>query len=190
MEIVAILGSPRKFANSTILAEEAIAAVDPKGLSVKKFVVNDLKAIGCQACYSCKGKMDRCAIKDDLTGALSAAASADFLVLASPVFIGDISAQAKIFVDRTFSWMKPDFYNFPVAGRVGPGKKFFFVQTQGNPDASTYKRVFNDYLSYFKWLGFKADGIVATDLNALEAVKSRSELLSEVRAKALALWKS
>ncbi|MDR0549072.1 MAG: flavodoxin family protein [Deltaproteobacteria bacterium] len=188
MDVVAIFGSPRDPANSTLLAEEVIKAVKSKeGGEVKRFVLNNLKIRGCQGCNSCKGKTDYCVVKDDLSAVLSASAAADLIVLATPVYMGDVTAQTKIFLDRTFSWLKPDFHDLEVAGRVGPGRKAFLVFTQGNPDASAYRDRFEAYVQFFRWLGFKAEGSLATDLNDPAAALKRPELLAEFKDAALRL---
>ncbi|MDR2421873.1 MAG: flavodoxin family protein [Deltaproteobacteria bacterium] len=184
MNVVAISASPRQGSNSNVLIDEAIKALGVAESDAKKYVINDLQAIGCQACYSCKTKTEYCVVKDEMAPVLSAVASADFVVFASPVYIGDLTAQAKIFIDRSFSWLKPDFRDLEMAGRLAPGKKLLFLVTQGDPDLGTYEMVVTRYLEYFRWLGFKAGAVHGADLNQKEAAKSRLELLAEVRAKA------
>jgi len=44
---------------------------------------------------ACKTKLDNCALEDDLTEVLDAVRETDVLVLASPVYYGDLSSQLK-----------------------------------------------------------------------------------------------
>ncbi|MDR1871575.1 MAG: flavodoxin family protein [Deltaproteobacteria bacterium] len=183
MTVVAVLGSPSMTSNSSKLAEIAIDVIDPTGTESKRFVVNELRALGCQSCYTCKTKSEFCVLTDDLSLVLSTAAAADFLIVTAPVYIGSVSAQAKIFIDRTFSWMKPDFKTSAIAGRLSPGKKCLFIMTQGNPDPAVYQGVYESFLAYFSWLGFKTAGVLASGLEAADVTLGRLDLVKEVEEK-------
>jgi multimeric flavodoxin WrbA len=58
----------------------------------------------------------------------------DLVVIATPVYYGDISAQTKAFIDRTFSFVKPDFHEIPNPVRFAPGKKMVWIITQESPE--------------------------------------------------------
>jgi multimeric flavodoxin WrbA len=162
MKTVLIVGSPRVSSDSSKIAEKAISAIGSSGNEVKRYVINDIKARGCQACYSCKGKTETCVIKDDLAQSLAACQEADYIIVTSPVYIGEITAQLKIWIDRTFAWYKPDFITSSNPSRLQPGKKLLFVLTQGNPDPATYQaNIVDRYLSYFKTHGMKTEALVA-----------------------------
>ncbi|MDR1312787.1 MAG: flavodoxin family protein [Deltaproteobacteria bacterium] len=156
--VVTILGSPRTNSDSSRLADALAASLTGGAGASARHVLNGLKhARGCQACQSCKGKTDSCVVKDDLAPVLGTAAAADVVIIASPVYIGEITAQLKLFVDRTYSWFLPDFHTNPSPGRLPKGKKLVLIFTQGNPDAGTYTRVFEAYKGYFAHQGFKAE---------------------------------
>ena len=76
------------------------------------------------------------------------------LVMTSPIYFGQISGQLKCFIDRTFSFLVPDFLNADNPSRLAPGKKCAFVLTQGQPDASVYD-VGPAYQGFFKWFGYE-----------------------------------
>jgi multimeric flavodoxin WrbA len=109
MKIAIILGSPSQESNSAKIANKAAEALPGKDKEIRKFEINSISAKGCQACYSCKGRTETCVVLDDILKALSACQAADWVILASPVYIGDVTGQLKLFVDRTFSWYVPDF---------------------------------------------------------------------------------
>jgi multimeric flavodoxin WrbA len=156
VNVVTVLGSPRQESDSARLADAVAASLTGgKGASSRHFL-NDLKHVrGCQACQSCKGKTDACVVKDDLAPVLAAAAASDFLILTSPVYIGEVTAQIKPFIDRSYSWYLPDFHTNPNPGRLPAGKKLLFIFTQGNPDESVYTRVLEAYKGFYSNLGFK-----------------------------------
>jgi multimeric flavodoxin WrbA len=154
MKIVSVLGSPRKNANSSMIANRFCATAQEFGAEVETFVLNDLEFRGCQGCMLCKTKLDRCALQDDLTEVLEAIRETDVLVLASPVYYWDVSGQLKCFLDRTFSYLVPDFYANPVKSRLVPGKKLVLVLVQANPDETMFANIFPKFDYFFRSYGF------------------------------------
>jgi multimeric flavodoxin WrbA len=157
MNIVCLLGSPRPQGNSAIVAKRFCDTAEGLGSEVKTFALNKLKYRGCQACMTCKTRLDRCVLKDDLSDVLEAVRESDILVIASPTYYGDLSSQLKAFIDRTFSFLVPDYQTNPNPCRINPGKKLVFIQTQAEPDENAFSDVFPRYEAFFKWYGF--DGI-------------------------------
>jgi multimeric flavodoxin WrbA len=154
MKIVCLLGSPRVNGNSAAVAKRFCSAAEKYSAEVKTFVLNDLDYRGCQGCMACKTKLDRCVLEDDLTEVLDAVRDTDVLVLASPVYFWDISSQLKTFIDRTFSYLVPDFITNPVKSRLAPGKKLVFILAQNNPDPSSFTSIFPKFDYFFKAYGF------------------------------------
>ncbi len=179
MKIAAVLGSPRK-GNSSALAERFLAMAEKGGASTRSFFLKDLNYKGCQACFACKAGSGHCALNDELTPVLEAVREADVVVLATPVFFGDITSQLKSFFDRTFSFYTPDFKTSSNPSRLAPGKKLVFIQTQANPDESSFNDIFPRYDRFFKSFGFAetclilGSGIMGPD----DALK-RSDLLKQ-----------
>ena len=153
MKIVTLLGSPRSTGNSSTIAKHLAEAAVKLGAQTSIYELNRLSYRGCQGCYACKKSLDCCGQKDDLTEVLAAVQEADALVLATPVYYGDITAQLKGFVDRTFSYLKPDYLTNPEPSRLGP-KKLVFVLTQGHPDEALFADIFPRYQTFLKWMGF------------------------------------
>ncbi|MCE5243449.1 MAG: flavodoxin family protein [Desulfobacteraceae bacterium] len=163
MRIVCLLGSPRPHSNSKAIAERFCKTAAEAGAVVETFALNKLQYRGCQACLACKKKLDRCALQDDLSPVLDAAAAADVLVLATPVYFGEISTQLKGFIDRTFSYLKPDYDTNPVMSRLAPGKKLVFIQSQADPDAQRHADIFPNYDYFFKWYGFSESHLILAE---------------------------
>jgi multimeric flavodoxin WrbA len=101
MKIVSLLGSPRTAGNSSTIANHVLKIAGELGAETRSFELNRLNYQGCQACYACKTKLDRCVLKDDLSEVLAAVSEADAAVLASPVYYGDITSQLKGFGETT-----------------------------------------------------------------------------------------
>ena len=153
MNIVTILGSPRSTGNSTAIARRFTETAEKLGAKARVFELNQLPCRGCQGCYACKKEADHCVLRDGLSDALSAVAKADIVVLSSPIYFGDITAQLKIFIDRCFSFLKPDYIGNPQPSRLSP-KKLVFVLTQGHPDENSFNDIYPRFSGFLKWLGF------------------------------------
>ena len=153
MKIVALLGSPRANKNSATIADHFTATAAQLGAQVRTYELNRLDYRGCQGCYACKTTHAHCVVQDDLTEVLEAVRAADLVLLASPVYYGDVTAQLKGFVDRTFCYLKPDYPTNPQPSRLDP-KKLVFVLVQGHPDAALFADIFPRYEMFLKWMGF------------------------------------
>ena len=154
MEVLILLGSPRPSGNSATLARRFGETAEKMGATVKAYHLNKLSYRGCQACMTCKGKLDHCVLKDDLTEVLDAVRTADILVMATPVYYGEVSSQMKGFIDRTFSYLAPDYRTNPAPSRLPAGKKLVFIQTQAQPDEKLFNDIFPRYRMFFSWYGF------------------------------------
>jgi multimeric flavodoxin WrbA len=109
---------------------------------------------------ACKTKLDRCILEDDLSEVLEAVMEADVLVMASPVYFGELSSQLKGFVDRTFSYLVPDFIVNPKKSRLAPGKTVIFILAQGNPDEQAFADIFPRYDYFYKGRGFDCSRLI------------------------------
>lgn len=159
MKIVTLLGSPRSKGNSTTLANRFASTAAGLGAETRSFELNRLSYRGCQGCYACKKNLDHCVLKDDLSEVLAAVQEADIVVLASPVYYGDITAQLKGFIDRSFSYLKPDYLTNAQPSRLDP-KKLVFILTQGHPDESLFADIYPRYEGFLKWMGFSATSLI------------------------------
>jgi len=152
MKIVSLLGSPRTKGGSSTIANHILKIAGELGAETRSFELNRLTYRGCQACYACKTKLDRCALKDDLSEVLAAVSEADAVVLASPVYYGDITSQLKGFIDRSYSYLVPDYITNPQPSRLTP-KKLVVVLTQGQPEETAFSDVFPRYEAFLRWQG-------------------------------------
>lgn len=150
MTVVALLGSPRPKGTSATLAGNFLAQAEKRGFKPVVHVLNSLTYRGCQGCFACKTSSESCVVKDDLTQVLSEVANADVLLLATPVYFGDPTAQLKGFIDRTFSFFAPDYRTSATPSRLPLGKKLVFIQTQGNPDETFFADIFPKYSAFLK----------------------------------------
>jgi multimeric flavodoxin WrbA len=180
MNIVCLYGSPRIKGNSAAIAKKFCETAIKRGAKVQSWVLNKLNFRGCQACYGCKDKSDKCVIKDDLTEVLDTVPNSDMLVLASPVYYGDVSAQLKAFIDRTYSFLVPDYVQATKIHRLEGDKTFVMILTQGSADKEAFKDIFPRYSTFFKWMGFeKSELIHACGIMEPSDLKSREDIFKQ-----------
>ena len=108
MRIVTINGSLRKNGNKAralSVLEQQLGADAEKWLGgcveVKSVSLSDLRLEPCRGCRSCfdRGE-DTCPCHDDLSIVAEAVREADAVVLASPVYVDDVSGSMKTLIDR------------------------------------------------------------------------------------------
>jgi multimeric flavodoxin WrbA len=178
MKVLCVHGSPRKNGNSATIAKKFLEVAKARGATVETYILNDLNFKPCQACYACKTTLERCALKDDLTPVLNALGECDLVVVATPVYYGDISAQAKAFIDRTFSFVKPNFHSRPDPVRFAPGKKMLWIITQESGE-EMHGDIFQRYAAMFQLAGFDTHLIRGTGVEEPGEVKNKLEIMAQ-----------
>lgn len=103
MKVVAFNGSPRPNGNTATLLKLALAELEKAGIETELVQVGSRPIHGCSACYKCKEKKDsRCIFEDDpVNEYIAKMVAADGILLGSPTYFADVSAQMKAFIDRT-----------------------------------------------------------------------------------------
>ena len=101
MKILAICGSPRGNKSQTkVLAREVLKAAQAQGADVDMTDLSEARIEFCHACEACHQKPG-CVIDDDANTILAKVLNADGLVLASPVYLNQVTAQLKAVLDRS-----------------------------------------------------------------------------------------
>lgn len=100
MFVLGLQGSPRKKGNSVYLLNRFLAECENKGARTQVIHMDGLDIQPCRELVVCE-KKGFCPIKDDMEPRIyGLIRKADVVVLASPVFFYNVSAQAKILIDR------------------------------------------------------------------------------------------
>lgn len=178
MKILALHGSPRYQGNSSQLLNAFLEEAQSLGASVDSYVLNSMRMKGCQACYMCRqpGQEKQCAMNDDMSVVLDDLFAANLVVLASPVYMWQMSAQAKLFVDRLMPVHKPDFTSWL------DGQQLLSIYTQGQPDVTRFASYFTYVNDMFGFLGFRTtEPLVFGGLRQAGDVQQHPEYLERVR---------
>ena len=86
------------------MCESFKKGAESRDVEVEIVNLYDINYSGCRSCFACKlrnGKnFGRCAYPDELSPLLEKITSADGLVLASPIYFGEVSGQMRSFIER------------------------------------------------------------------------------------------
>ncbi|RKY00528.1 MAG: flavodoxin family protein [Spirochaetes bacterium] len=99
MKVLGICGSPRKDANTEIALREALKIIEEQGIETELVTLAGKKIEFCNHCNACK--TGPCPIKDDVPEILEKMVSSDAIIIASPTYFGNVTAQLKALMDRT-----------------------------------------------------------------------------------------
>ena len=102
MKALAINGSPRKGGNTEILLRKVLEPLAAAGHKTDYVQVGGTRIRGCTACGACgRLKNKRCVIEDDIFNlAFAKMLEADAIVIGSPVYFADVTAETKALIDR------------------------------------------------------------------------------------------
>lgn len=157
MNIIGFIASPRKEGNTAWVVNKILEGAKEQGATTQSWYFSDLEIEPCRSCYGCKNGNRCCVINDDMQKLYNAIEHADALVLGSPVYMGQMSAQAKIFTDRLFARFSPRFSPYFIEENAG--KKLILVFTQGNPDSGMFQQYFDYTKKMFQLLEFDVKGV-------------------------------
>lgn len=101
-KIVAFNCSPRKDGNTAILLKAVLAEAAAAGHETELVQLAGRPLRGCTACRMCfKNKDRKCVLPDDgLNGYVQKMAAADGIIIGSPTYFADMTADAKALIDR------------------------------------------------------------------------------------------
>jgi len=145
MDALILNGSPRGSRGVTAKLLQSLAeGLAAGGASVTEFKVAEMHIAPCKACLSCMHKhRGVCAQKDDMEQIYERLKVSDLLVLGTPVYTDNMTAQIKAVMDRSVCSLQP-FLIKDRAGRIRHPRwwnmpaKFLLVATSGFPEAETF----------------------------------------------------
>lgn len=146
-KIVVFIGSPRKNGYSAKLLNKLLEGAKSVGAEIVTYDLNDDKVRGCQGCFYCRSH-EGCATQDALQPMYQDIKEADSIVTTFPLYFGNISGQAKIWLDRIYPFLGDGF-----SARC-PGKKIVTIYSQANPDPTFMQDAINSTNNLFKVYGW------------------------------------
>jgi multimeric flavodoxin WrbA len=103
MKVVAFSGSARKDGNTAIMVNIVFEELKKAGIKTELVQLAGQNLRGCIACYECfKRKDRRCAVTSDpMNEYIENMCKADGILLASPTYFADMSANMKALIERS-----------------------------------------------------------------------------------------
>jgi multimeric flavodoxin WrbA len=107
--VLGICGSPVRDGSTDLLVREVLRGAQSQGAATEYLFLNDIQIMPCQAC----GKSPEegyCFFHDGMDVVYEAFDRCDAIVVGSPIYFDSVSAQTKLFIDRTncFRAMTPE----------------------------------------------------------------------------------
>lgn len=141
MKVVGISGSPRKDGNTEILVKEALKPFYEKGWEVTKFFLSSKTINPCMGCETCN-ETGTCAIEgDDMELLLSEFENCDALIIGSPAYYRNVTAQLKALFDRSFVFKNRKLLAGKLGGAIAIGRG------EGGGQSLVLSIIHNYYLS-------------------------------------------
>lgn len=102
MKVIGISASPRQDGNTSIALRTVFEELEKHGIETELIQLEGKAIKGCRACTSCfKNKNNKCVIQDDIVNeCIEKMIAADGVILGSPVYFTDVTADMKALVDR------------------------------------------------------------------------------------------
>jgi multimeric flavodoxin WrbA len=173
-QILILKGSPREKGNSATLAARLAAGAMQAGAQVESIYLHSLDIRPCDACDLCKEPGSGCVIEDDMQPLYPKLAGADAIVLASPIYWFNFSAQLKLCMDRWYGFQSSQW-------RELQNKPFGIILTYGDTDlySSGGINAIHTFESMARFLHGELVGIVHASLDEAGEAKKQSALLEQ-----------
>ena len=172
-KIVIVKGSPRKKGNSCALAEALAKGAKDNGADVEEFFLHEMIIQPCNACDVCIKQPEKgCVIDDDMQKIYTSIVSADSIVITSPIYWFNISAQTKLFIDRLYGLVEPKKYSLK-------GKRIGIILTYGDTDqhSSGAINAINSFKDMFRYIGAEITEVVHGSAMDVGEIKKNLNLM-------------
>jgi len=176
-KVLIVLGSPRKKGNSAALADQAKKGAEECGASVETLFLQGMKISPCTACDACqKSPAAGCVIEDDMEPVYDKLRKADAIVIASPVYWFNMSAQTKLFMDRCYALGGGD-------GHALKGKRVGILLTYADSDpfSSGAVNAIRTFQDAFRYIGAEITGILYGSASIAGEIRSNRDLMKKAR---------
>ncbi len=100
MNVIAFNGSPRRGGNTEMLIETVFGPLRAAGIACERIDVAHGPLRGCTACYACMGNGGSCVLPDSLNDWFAKASAASAIIIGSPTYFANVSAETKALLDR------------------------------------------------------------------------------------------
>jgi multimeric flavodoxin WrbA len=101
IKILGIVGSMRKNGNTSTLVQRALETAKEEGIETDVIFLGDYIITDCIGCEGCKDSY-KCVVNDDMQKIYPLLLEADAIILGSPTYFYNVTANVKAFIDRCY----------------------------------------------------------------------------------------
>lgn len=166
--IIAFVGSAKHNGNTSSIVKKIIEGAQENEVETKIYYLNDMNIKCCQGCLYCR-KHNACCINDDMQEVYEDIKSADVLIIGTPVYMCQVSAQTKILLDRLYPLTEI------IVGKHIPRfgeKQLIMVYSQAAPFGFIFGK-------YFRYLSKSLKGLGLKEVNRIVSTKAFTPKVSE-----------
>ncbi len=146
MKILGFVGSSRIEGNTDILVRQALSGAAARGAQTNLFHLGKMDIKGCYGCDYCKSNKG-CRVNDDMQAIYKEINNSDAIIIGSPIYMMQVSAQTKLLIDRLYA-----FRNLDSTIKIEP-KKLMLIYTCRYPDPDVYKQYYELMDMLYRFLG-------------------------------------
>jgi multimeric flavodoxin WrbA len=172
LKILAIVGSPRLDGNTNYLVDQALAEAEKLGAETEKIVISQHKVNPCLGHDNCASR-ESCTQKDDAGWIIDKFYEADGVILATPVYYLNVTAQMKAFLDRNYFPYKKN-----IRGRAGAVGIIVIAEQMGIEDTLYTLHQFIDWVFF---VGKSRRFVVSGYANRRGDAQKNAQLVAEAR---------
>jgi multimeric flavodoxin WrbA len=182
MKVLGIGASPREGGNTDTLIERALEGARREGAEGEVVFLRDLELGFCQGCGECT-LGGRCVQMDGMQELYRKLDEAERIILGTPVYMNNLSAQMKTFADRCGALMEIEEKETgppKVRSRLRPGKRALLIAVCACPTSDGAMATLEHLRELCKWLGIEVAGeVIGVGLSQVGDAQRKTPLMKE-----------
>ena len=178
-KVLGILGSPSVKGNTAILLDAVLNGASRAGAEVERLDLARMDIHPCTECKECEIGTDCVQHRDDMSKIYKRIREVDAIVLASPIFFMDVTAQTKAMIDRCqcFWYEKYVMKRRAYEGRRMP--KGLFVSCAGSTKPIVFESAIHVVKAFFSAIDYEYAGEVLLNNTDDPDLSAKMESVSE-----------
>ena len=169
MKVLGVVLGPHREGNTAFLVKKVLESAEISGAEIELAHISGKRIEPCDGCLSCEERGE-CKIEDDMRQIYPKLLEADGIVFGSPVYFWNVSGQAKVFIDRTYCFLRKRKMRNKVGGIVVTARR------AGGTNA------FQVFLNFFNAQRMRSAGGVIGLGEKIGSAKDDGESLGEAMA--------
>ncbi len=166
IRVIGLSGSPVSGSSTELLVEEVLRGAETAGAETELIYLNEYEIMPCQACGK-NPDNGYCFFSDGMSELYEKFEECDAIVVGSPIYFDSVSAQTKLFIDRTNCFRSIDFDN-PGEYHLRFEKKRKGAMVLVGGERKEYEFARRVIGGFFVWAGIENLGLISYAYNGME----------------------